>query len=120
MKVRFSGADRPGVEAHGMDALRLGQSYTVLEISTLADRPSFFRIEPIVGEAPALYDVRLFEVVSSALPNNWVATLQEGLLTIGPEVWRTPGFWEAYLDREPWAVKAYDAEREKLLSNSDE
>lgn len=117
MRVKYAGP-RPGGASHqGVDALSVGREYTVLEISTLADRPSYFRIEVVNGEPPALFDVRLFDLTSPMIPQNWTGSLDEsGLLTIGPKAWRERDFWEAYLERREWAVTVYERERTAILS----
>jgi hypothetical protein len=101
------------------EPLNPGAEYVVLEISTLSERPSYIRLEVVPGEPPALFDVRWFEVVSPRLPSNWEASLgDDGLLTLGPLLWRVSGFWEAFLDREQWATEVYDQERLKVLASS--
>lgn len=117
MQAKYAGRRPEGVSYQGADALSVGREYAVLEISSLADRPSYFRIEVVNGEPPALFDVRLFEVTSPAIPPNWMCSLDEsGLLTIGPKAWREIDFWEAYLERREWAVAVYEREREAILS----
>lgn len=68
MRVKYADRRLEGVSHQGIDALSVGHEYAVLEISSLADRPSYFRIEVVNGEPPALFDVRLFEVTSPAIP----------------------------------------------------
>lgn len=117
MRVKYAGRRPEGVSRQGVDALSVGRDYAVLEISSLADRPSYFRIEVVDGEPPALFDVRLFDVTSPIIPPNWMCSLDEsGLLTIGPKAWRESDFWEAYLERREWAVTVYERERKAILS----
>lgn len=119
MRVRYEGGRPESVSGQGIDGLTAGREYAVLEISSLAGRLSYFRIEVVEGEPPALFDVRLFEVTSSAIPPNWIVSLDEGgLLTIGPKAWRENDFWEAYLEQQEWAVAGYARERNKILSAS--
>ncbi len=119
MRVKYKGSVPQQVSGQGVESLDPQREYVVLEISTLPGRPSYFRIEVLSGDAPALFDVRLFEVTSPQIPSSWVASLQDdGLLTVGPLSWRTPGFWEAYLNRERWALKAYEQECRKVLTST--
>lgn len=118
MRVRYKGSVPHSVSDQGLESLNPEREYVVLEISTLPGRSSYFRIEVVSGEAPALFDVRLFEVVSPQIPSNWGASLRDdGLLTVGPLPWRMPGFWEAYLNREQWATEAYEEERLRVLAS---
>jgi len=116
MRVKLKNEAAASVSQSGPEALRPGRAYTVQEISTMAERASYFRIEVVRHEPPALFDVRLFEVVTPLIPSNWAASLTaEGLLTIGPLAWRVPEFWNAVLDRQDWAVEAYEKERDREL-----
>lgn len=67
--------------------------------------------------APGLWDSRLFTTVSTDVSATWSVGLSaDGSVTFGPEAWRRAGFWEAYFDREPAAVRDYDDALEKLRS----
>lgn len=90
--------------------LTVGREYDVLEIEAYPEREILLRILDD-GEAggPGVWDSRLFEVVSGALPSTWTVALGDGgALIIGPAAWRREGFWEDYFDRDPDAVSLFD------------
>lgn len=88
--------------------LELDAEYDVLEIHAGPDRRVLLRLMAGDAGTPALFDAAAFLVVDRKMPDCWEASVDEGgLLYIGPPEWREPGFWEAYFDREPAAVKTY-------------
>lgn len=118
MKVRFT-----GVEGHeqsvrqGADALRQGQVYTVLEAFCQTDGPNYFRIEFHRGEFPPLFDSRLFEVIDSTVHPSWTVSGEwDGSLTMSPEAWQVPGFWEDFMDHSSGAIEIYELGRDSLVS----
>jgi hypothetical protein len=117
MRVRFMGST--GMDrrvSQGSDCLRQGEEYTVLEIFCQVDGANKFRIEVSPSELPALFDSRLFEVSSDMVPTGWrIDRSPHGSLTIGPGEWSSPGFWEAFMDREEWAMDLYLSGRGKSL-----
>lgn len=117
MRVRFIGS--AGFEQRilqGSDSLREGAEYAVLEVFTQADGANKFRIEFSESELPSLFDSRLFEVSSGAIPKGWViAQNWNGSLTLGPTEWARPEFWEAFMDHREWAIELYYAGRSKSL-----
>jgi hypothetical protein len=54
MMVKYVGQQPEGISHQGVDALSAEREYPVLEISSLAGRPSYFRIEVVEGEPPGL------------------------------------------------------------------
>lgn len=116
MKVRFKGAGtytRPITQ--GADCLREGHEYHVVEVHATADGRNMFRIEVSSDELPPLFDSRLFEVTNGSIPSHWVVSVGvQGDITVGPAEWETtPGFWDAFIDGEPWAATLYRSERDK-------
>ena len=94
--------------------------YPVLEIFAQADGANKFRIHFSDIELPSLFDSRLFEIASDRIPRDWRVTRNwGGSLTFGPEEWNQPGFWEAFMDHEDWAVQLYEVGRAKSLSEPD-
>ncbi|HEY5959117.1 MAG TPA: hypothetical protein VIV60_21315 [Polyangiaceae bacterium] len=96
---------------------KIGSVYHVLSIWV---EPSKTMLR-IVGEepSPALFEPEMFEVVSSAIPIAWVITSPKaGCLSLGPEAWSHPNFWEEFFDREPKAVECFEEYR-KLIIESD-
>ena len=109
MRVRFIGVGDLGQrEARGSQVLEVGAQYPVLEVYAKSGKSNMLRIEYSDRELPALYDSRMFEVVSERIPADWCVTSGvAGSLKFGPRSWTAPGFWEAFMDREPWAVDVY-------------
>ncbi|MGP3969856.1 hypothetical protein [Streptomyces sp. 6N223] len=70
-------------------------------------------------EDSALFDSRLFTVTSARMPSSWrFFQMEDGSFSLRPESWNVPGFWEAFYDREPWAVASYASEKRKILAAS--
>ncbi|MET7602432.1 hypothetical protein ABZU45_06325 [Streptomyces avermitilis] len=102
----------------GLDALRNGAEYPVLEVFTPHGKNALFRIEFIQGEDSALFDSRAFTVTSNSLPTTWrYFQFDTGSTALRPESWSQTGFWEAYYDRDPWAVEVYETERRNILAS---
>ena len=72
----------------------------------------------LVGEepTPALFEVEMFELVSSVIPPTWViSSPAPGCLSLEPASWARVGFWEEYFDGEPEAVATFEQERERIV-----
>jgi hypothetical protein len=115
MMVIFTGGDGLGRRiSQGAEALRTGKEYRVLEIFSQSDGANKFRIEFSDIELPSLFDSRLFEISSHRIPECWrVVENGSGSLTFGPEEWSRSGFWEAFMDHEDWAMRLYEAGRDR-------
>ena len=88
------------------------REYEVLELYASPGRSVHLRIESDDAATPALFDSTMFLVTDGSIPPGWEARLDEGgVLSIGPREWLEPGFWEAYFDRDPAALEAYDRGR---------
>lgn len=109
MQVQFTGSS--GLDARpsrGTSALKIGSLYHVIEIYVRRNSSMEYRIEYSTGEIPSLFDSRLFKVASARLPRDWCVTeVGVDLLVFGSEKLRRPGFWEAFMDREPWTESLY-------------
>ena len=93
-----------------------GREYMVLEITASSGGRVLFRIVGDDGNVPGLDEAALFTTVSSAIPSTWTATVDEaGVLTIGPDRWKRPGFWEDFFDYKPEAVALFDEEYRAML-----
>jgi hypothetical protein len=91
--------------------LTVGREYDVLEIVAQPGREVLFRLlgDDATG-GPGLWDSRLFTAASTDLPSHWVASVDgNGIIRIGPEAWQREGFWEAYFDGDPAAVRAFES-----------
>ncbi|MFJ9864439.1 hypothetical protein [Streptomyces sp. NPDC101165] len=119
VRVRFIAQQAAGIgNLQGIDALREGLDYAVLEVFAPHDKTTLFRIEFIEGEDPALFDSSAFEVTSSFIPPSWrYFQLESGSFSLCPEPWAQPGFWEAFYDRAPGARDVYESEKWKILTS---
>ena len=103
----------------GVDALRKGREYVVLEVFSQIEGSTLFRVEPISDDPSALFDSRVFSVTDTRIPSTWrFFALDSGSFYLCPERWCEMGFWESYYDKESWAVMAYEAEKERILQES--
>jgi hypothetical protein len=108
MKVRCVAlTDAFGKQTSHSSWLKIGATYHVLSIIIEPTR-TLFRL---IGEeaVPALFEPKLFELVSSAVPPSWVVTsARPGFLDLEPEAWSARGFWESFYDREPDALSCFE------------
>ncbi|MEU7580140.1 hypothetical protein AB0B50_21385 [Streptomyces sp. NPDC041068] len=105
-------SDHPGI--------RIGAEYPVLEVITttrqvllrLPERPDVLAER----DSPALWDAAMFSVLSSRMPDCWVAGLDDGQLTLAPKEWQRAGFWDDYFDGELSAGVEYERLRAEIMS----
>lgn len=105
----------------GINALREGEEYVVLEVSIPHEGIPYFRVEFTEGgmKECALFDSRAFVVTSPHLPPTWRYFQSEiGSISLRPESWNQLGFWESYYDHDPQAVEVYEAEKQEIMSSS--
>jgi hypothetical protein len=82
--------------------LTLGQRYLVIGIEA-----GEFRILNDSGR-PYLYPPRLFTVLDTKEPNDWVTEYgQDGERYAYPPALNTPGFFEDFFDQRPKAVRTF-------------
>jgi hypothetical protein len=90
--------------------LSVGREYDVLEVVAYPEGEVLLRLlgdDPSGG--PGLWDSRLFTTKSTAMPADWAATVDDaGALHLGPAKWQRDGFWEAFFDGDPDAIRDYD------------
>lgn len=112
MRVRFIKAEtRDGRDSRGW--FTLGREYTVLAIDVSRGEVRY-RIAANHG-TPALFEPELFEITDPVVPGSWaVATDDSGGLTLQPEAWSYPDFWEDFFNQEPKALQLYETEKKKL------
>jgi hypothetical protein len=119
MQVRFVGpGGLEGPASRGASALKVGSHYHVIEIYARIGGSVQYRIEYSVDEIPALFDSRMFKVISNRIPSDWCVT-ESGidLLVFGSEKLRKAGFWEAFMDKEPWTGPLYMEARFSALDD---
>ncbi len=79
-----------------------GELYEVIGIEA-----GQYRLLSDAGD-PVLFDPALFEVVNTARPSHWVATIEDGVeYAYAPELGK-PGFFEDYHDHNPEARRAFN------------
>ncbi len=116
-RFKFPQTSNPRI-LQGLDSLKEGLEYVVLEVFAPYEKGVQFRVE-VPGEDSALFDSRAFEVTSSSLPPTWkYFQFETGSFVLRPEPWNRLGFWESYYDREPHAVEIYETEKRKILTAS--
>ncbi|WP_336006822.1 hypothetical protein [Streptomyces sp. KLMMK] len=98
--------------------LRSGEDYCVLEVYARFEGKNYYRIDPMDGSAPALFDARGFSVTSPTVSRSWVAEANDGSLFLRPAAWSAPGFWEAYFDDEDWAGDEYLTIRNLIMEEA--
>ena len=95
-------------------ALKVGRVYVVLSLLVESNRLAVQLVSEEQG--PAIFDMRLFEIVSSAIPPNWIVVAHaKGVLDFTPASWARPGFWEEYFDGKPKAVACFEEEKKKII-----
>jgi hypothetical protein len=78
-----------------------GNRYRVLGIE--ADQ---YRILSDEGR-PYLYPPELFDIVDASRPADWVVTVSDDQTYAYPVELGRPGFFEAYFDNDPAAIRAF-------------
>ncbi|MGW0876589.1 hypothetical protein ACWD3J_39835 [Streptomyces sp. NPDC002755] len=124
MIVRCVKIIQPGTSAVVSEhpGVRIGEEYPVLEVS--AARPHvLFRLPDRSArrdefDSPGLWDAAMFEIMSDRMPTCWVAALNDGRLTLAPQEWQRPGFWEDFFDHLPDAVAAYDRLKAQIIAEA--
>ena len=118
MKVRCDRiVDAVGRPAEESRWLTIGHEYLVLEVTADAADRVLLRLIGDDRTVPGLHEAGLFATVSSTVPSTWTAAVHDGgRLHLGPERWRSPGFWERYFDYEPEAVAVFREELDSILS----
>ncbi|WP_344634011.1 hypothetical protein [Streptomyces glaucosporus] len=99
--------------------LRSDVDHVVLEIYAKSDGPTYFRIDPGQGAAPALFDSRYFDITSAEMPRCWsLRATNHGSLFIGPSAWGSAGFWEDYFDGKSQARTEYERWKAVIIEDS--
>jgi hypothetical protein len=122
MKVRCVRIfDTFGREVDSSPWLTISRSYHVMSIEISPDGKRAYGIATAerTGEWPTLGSHRIesFEIVSTLVPASWRVEVQaNGAVFIAPGAWLTPGFFEAFSDREPDAYPIFKRERDLIVS----
>jgi len=116
MKVRcIKLLDSRGLPTTRSAWVKVGGTYHVLSVWI---EPGQTKLR-LIGEepTPALFEVEMFEVVSSIIPVTWViASPKAGCLSLAPSAWNTAGFWENFFEREPEAVACFEKQRARIVA----
>ncbi|URM90811.1 hypothetical protein LUW75_13415 [Streptomyces sp. MRC013] len=120
MRAKFTLPQTPNPKVlQGVDALKEGREYIVLEVLSHNGGGTAFRVEFITGEGPALFDSRVFTVTCHRLPPTWqYFQFETGSFALRPQPWSQVGFWESYYEHEAHALEIYETEKQKILSSS--
>lgn len=105
------------VTGHPMDKspwLTVGRQYVALGVTVTSRRGIQFRVMSDDGHTPGLEDSRQFDVLSTAIPPDWAAIVNQNEFYLGPREFQKPGFWEAFFDRKPEAVQTFSEVWERL------
>ena len=106
MKVHLRSAqeaEKPDVRGW----LHSGEEYAVLAIEPLSGGVPAYRIASSQG-TPALFEASLFAITDPRVDESWVVQYNEsGEISLVPEEWNSPGFWEDYFDGKSDAVARY-------------
>jgi hypothetical protein len=96
--------------------LTIGRVYDVLEV--LQDIHSRWLLR-VIGNGVsgvALFPLEQFEIVSRKMPTAWAPFWNtHGGFALTTEVLAQAGFWEAYYERDPAALRAFEDERKKIV-----
>ncbi|MGW2872042.1 hypothetical protein [Kitasatospora sp. NPDC001225] len=124
MIVRCIKIIRPGTSTVVSEhpGVRIGEEYPVLEVFAARSR-ILFRLPDRSArrdeiDSPGLWDADMFEIVSDRMPTCWVTGLEDGRLTLAPQEWQRPGFWEDYFDHVPGAVSDYDRLKARIIAEA--
>ncbi len=90
------------------EKLTIGKVYDVIAVEG-----EYYRIIDDDHE-PILYNRKLFEVVDSNIPPDWVETIFDDEIFIEPLDTLKPGFYEDYFDGVPDVVQRYQQLLKKL------
>jgi hypothetical protein len=70
------------------------------------------------GVTPSLHPIGQFEIVNDIIPSSWrVFQREKGGMFFGPSAWSQTGFWEKFFDGDAEAKRAFEVERERILSS---
>jgi hypothetical protein len=96
--------------------LTIGKEYLVLGIYLPFAGTLMFRLLGDDGATPALHDASQFEVISGFLPSEWkVEMVPRKYLSLEPEPWLAPGFWDAYFNLDPDAKAVFDRSFKRMV-----
>lgn len=99
------------------NGLTIGRIYHVLEVSY---GPEFGLLFRFLGDhkIPALYDYKLFELVSNKIPEEWCVKFKtDSIFELTPKDWERDSFWEDYFNGEPEAVKIFLEVARKIVAD---
>jgi hypothetical protein len=117
MKVRcIKILDSEGKLQERSQWLTLGKVYHVLEVFQDSRNKWFLRLAPDGANAIALFFLEEFEVVSAKIPDVWIAAwYPKGGFALTTEAWNRDGFWEAYYDQDPVALRKFEDGRRQIV-----
>lgn len=108
--------DTLGRPAETSDWVTVGVDYPVIESRSGRDGRSWVRIITNGGES-GLFPPSMFTTVDDSIPVNWVSIVRETGVTLTPESWGVPGFWEDFYDGDLAARNVYFDELAVILES---
>ena len=96
--------------------LTIGKEYIVLAIEVYPTKNYFLLVDDSSNQAPHLHDAKQFEVISHHISSNW--RINKGdldIMTIAPEAWQDPNFWEKCYDGDPSALEIFKHEARIIM-----
>lgn len=96
--------------------LTLGKVYHVLEVVQDAGNRWLLRLVGDGKNGTALFNLEQFEIASAKIPDNWVVVWNaKGAFSLTTEAWSEPGFWEAYYDGDPSALRKFEDNKKQII-----
>ena len=99
--------------------LTVGKTYPVLAVFVAANGLPKYRLLGDDEVTPALHTANQFEILSGILPSIWRAhSVPNRYFELAPTSWIVPGFWEAFFDGNPDAVRVFHEDYRTLLQEA--
>jgi hypothetical protein len=98
--------------------LKKGDQYLVLALTLSRARGLHVFIQTNHYDEPGFFSLDGFEMISQHIPTAWITHIEnianDQVVTMLPESWNYPDFFEEISDENPKAVQLYNQEVEKL------
>jgi hypothetical protein len=120
MKVRCVALISPvdGMAMTESSWITVGLEYPVLSVITEPGGGVLLQVLMGDDRSAGWFAAAMFITTDAAVPSNWTAHVGEGgVLTLEPDRWRVPEFWEHFYDGDPAARRIFDEELQVILSS---
>jgi hypothetical protein len=99
-----------GKEQGTNEWLTVGKDYIVLAIEIYPTKNLYLIVDDS-NQIPGLHDAKQFEILSHKIPSNWIINPGDlEILTISPEAWQKPTFWEECYEGNLSTIEIYKRE----------